>query len=39
MPMTTGFLDQAYGARDATGTRQLYDDWAASYEAEVAENG
>ncbi|WP_415920728.1 class I SAM-dependent DNA methyltransferase [Tateyamaria sp. SN6-1] len=36
--MTT-FLDKAYTARDATATRALYDDWAASYEAEVAENG
>jgi predicted TPR repeat methyltransferase len=34
-----GFLDKAYGARDADSTRQLYDDWAASYEAEVADNG
>lgn len=34
-----GFLDKAYGARDAESTRQLYDDWAASYEAEVANNG
>lgn len=34
-----GFLNKAYGARDADSTRQLYDDWAASYEAEVAENG
>jgi len=37
--MTNGFLNQAYGARDAASTRQLYDDWAANYEAEVAENG
>lgn len=35
----TGFLDKAYGTRDAAATRQLYDDWAASYEAEIAENG
>lgn len=35
----TGYLDKAYGARDAASTRQLYDDWAASYEAEVGENG
>ena len=35
----TGFLDKAYRARDAASTRALYDDWAASYEAEVAENG
>ncbi len=37
--MTDKFLDKAYGARDAASTRELYDDWAASYEAEVAENG
>ncbi|WP_420010552.1 class I SAM-dependent DNA methyltransferase [Tateyamaria sp.] len=35
----TNFLDKAYTARDAASTRSLYDDWAASYEAEVAENG
>ena len=35
----TNFLDRAYQARDAASTRALYDDWAASYEAEVAENG
>lgn len=37
--MSNGFLNKAYGARDAAGTRRLYDDWAASYEAEVGENG
>ena len=37
--MSNGFLNKAYTARDAAGTRKLYDDWAASYEAEVAENG
>jgi predicted TPR repeat methyltransferase len=37
--MTNGFLDKAYGARDAQSTRQLYDDWAASYESEISENG
>lgn len=37
--MTDGFLNKAYGARDASQTRQLYDDWAASYENEVAKNG
>ncbi|MCV6585112.1 MAG: methyltransferase domain-containing protein [Marinibacterium sp.] len=37
--MSKGFLDKAYQARDAAGTRKLYDDWAASYDAEVAENG
>lgn len=35
----TQFLDKAYAARDAASTRALYDDWAASYEAEVSENG
>jgi len=35
----TNFLDKAYQARDAASTRALYDDWAASYEAEVGENG
>lgn len=35
----TGFLDKAYQARDAASTRALYDDWAASYETEVGENG
>lgn len=35
----SGFLNKAYGARDATSTRQLYDDWAASYESEVGDNG
>jgi predicted TPR repeat methyltransferase len=33
------FLDKAYKERDAAATRDLYDDWAASYEAEVAEHG
>ncbi len=37
--MTERFLDKAYGARDAASTRKLYNDWAASYEAEVAEHG
>ncbi|WP_299725515.1 methyltransferase domain-containing protein [uncultured Tateyamaria sp.] len=35
----TGFLDKAYQARDAGSTRSLYDSWAASYEAEIGENG
>ena len=35
----TGFLDKVYDARDAKETRALYDDWAATYDAEVAENG
>ena len=37
--MTQRFLDKAYSARTPDETRVLYDDWAASYEAEVAENG
>lgn len=37
--MSERFLNKAYGARDAAATRKLYDDWAASYEAEVGENG
>ncbi|MEM9550200.1 MAG: methyltransferase domain-containing protein [Pseudomonadota bacterium] len=37
--MAKGFLDKAYSARDADSTRKLYDDWATTYEAEVAENG
>ncbi len=36
--MTT-FLDQSYATSGANATRALYDAWAASYEAEVAENG
>ena len=37
--MTEKFLDKAYQARDAASTRTLYDDWSASYDAEVSENG
>lgn len=37
--MTEKFLDKAYQARDAAATRRLYDNWSASYEAEVAEHG
>ena len=37
--MSENFLDKAYGARDVASTRELYDNWAASYEAEVGENG
>ena len=33
------FLDRVYQARSAEETRALYDDWAASYESEVGENG
>lgn len=35
----SNFLDKAYQARDVDETRRLYDDWAASYEAEVSGNG
>lgn len=37
--MAEKFLDKVYNARDAASTRDLYDDWSVSYEAEVAENG
>lgn len=37
--MTEKFLDKAYAARDEAATRDLYDDWSASYDAEVGENG
>lgn len=37
--MADTFLDKAYGARDAASTRKLYDDWSASYEAELGKNG
>ena len=33
------FLDRAYEAKTPEGTRALYDEWSASYEDEVAENG
>lgn len=36
--MIRTFLDKAYGPRDAASTRQLYDDWAPSYEAELGQN-
>jgi predicted TPR repeat methyltransferase len=37
--MSKFFLNQAYGPRDAASTQQLYDDWSASYDAEITENG
>lgn len=37
--MTDKFLHKVYDARTADETRDLYDAWSASYEAEVAENG
>lgn len=35
----TGFLDRAYDVSTTEETRALYDGWAESYDAEVAENG
>lgn len=37
--MTGKFLDNAYTVDPASGARGLYDAWAASYDAEIAENG
>ncbi len=37
--MINTFLDKAYTARDAVDTQALYDEWSASYEAEIGENG
>lgn len=37
--MSEKYLDKVYAARDPDAVRALYDDWAASYEAEIAENG
>jgi predicted TPR repeat methyltransferase len=37
--MVEKFLDKVYDARDAASTRVLYDEWAASYETEVAAEG
>ena len=33
------FLDKVYTAKDADGTRKLYDAWAKSYEDEVGAEG
>ena len=33
------FLDRAYETDSPEGTRALYDEWSATYEAEVSENG
>ena len=35
----SSFLNKAYTARDAGETRALYDDWAASYEADITAQG
>lgn len=37
--MTESYLDRVYAARTADETRDIYDAWAATYEAEVAKNG
>lgn len=37
--MSKTYLDKVYEARDAASTRELYDKWAASYEAETSANG
>jgi predicted TPR repeat methyltransferase len=37
--MSTDFLSRVYRANSPDQVRSLYDDWAASYEAEIAENG
>jgi len=37
--MAQDFLDRVYKARTADETRTLYDDWSATYDAEVTENG
>ncbi len=37
--MTDRFLDKIYAPRDPDGTRALYDEWSASYDAEVGEFG
>lgn len=37
--MGQGFLDKTYKTSGAAAMRELYDDWAGSYEAEVTENG
>ncbi|MCX7559908.1 methyltransferase domain-containing protein [Sulfitobacter sp. F26204] len=37
--MTENFLNKVYAVRGEEETRALYDAWATSYEAEVAENG
>ncbi|MEO1139611.1 MAG: methyltransferase domain-containing protein [Pseudomonadota bacterium] len=37
--MTEKFLDKAYNLETPDATRELYDAWAASYDAEVGDNG
>lgn len=37
--MTEKFLDKVYGSADETQIKALYDDWAQTYDAEIADNG
>ena len=37
--MSTDFLSRVYRANSPVQVRSLYDDWAASYESEISENG
>ncbi|WP_397543411.1 methyltransferase domain-containing protein [Roseovarius salis] len=37
--MSEKFLDRVYGAGTPEATKAMYDAWAASYDAEIAENG
>ncbi|WP_306116392.1 MULTISPECIES: class I SAM-dependent methyltransferase [unclassified Roseovarius] len=37
--MQDTFLDKAYALETAEDTQKLYNDWAASYDAEISENG
>ncbi|MDA3859274.1 MAG: class I SAM-dependent methyltransferase [Roseovarius sp.] len=37
--MTDKFLDKAYGLETAEDSSQFYNDWASTYDAEIAENG
>ena len=37
--MSEKFLDKAYGLETPEATLEHYDQWAASYDAEIAENG
>ena len=37
--MTRSFLDDAYGHGSGDAARDFYDDWAATYDDEIAQNG
>lgn len=37
--MSTNFLSRVYRAQSPDQVRSLYDDWAASYESEISQNG